>query len=265
MGVVHIDEVYAPATLRRLACFLEDNGYEGVVYRAVTDRRPGSNRGTEPERGAVHKLEHAEPVAPGKPAPDVLMDFRLAATICGLGEIGYGGFVLTPEFGPLQRFAFILTDAPLAPDPMPSGTRLCDRCGKCAAACPGQALNLEAPVHNKLAQFAVEHAELDEWQCAAHYQGANRRINPFLAPDKLKSFPDAARLASGDKRLSEAEARKLMAVLGSAYPGVGAMYPASLCGRACYRACLAHLEEQGKLTRTYHAPFRRGPAWSLPA
>ena len=38
MGVMHIDELFAPATLRRLACFLEDNGYDGAVYRAVTDR-----------------------------------------------------------------------------------------------------------------------------------------------------------------------------------------------------------------------------------
>ncbi|OGV64993.1 MAG: hypothetical protein A3K18_32900 [Lentisphaerae bacterium RIFOXYA12_64_32] len=265
MGVMHIDELFAPATLRRLACFLEDNGYDGAVYRAVTDRRPASNTGTEPERGAIYKLEHAEPVAPGKPAPDVLMDFRLAAVICGLGEIGHGGFVLTPEFGPLQRFAFILTDAPLEPDPMLNGPRLCDRCGKCATACPGQALNPKEPTQTKLAEFAVEHAKLDEWQCAAHYQGANRSINPFLASDKLKPFADAAQIASGQKQMSEAEVRKLLPVLGSAYPGVGSMYPSSLCGRACYRACLVHLEEQGKLTKKYHAPFRRGPVWALPA
>jgi len=34
--------------------------------------------------------------------------------------------------------------------------------------------------------------------------------------------------------------------------------PAGLCGDGCIRACLAHLDDQGKLTSKFHHPFRGG-------
>ena len=42
--------------------------------------------------------------------PDAFCN-RFAAVAAGLGRIGKGGFVLTPEFGPNVRFAAIVTDA----------------------------------------------------------------------------------------------------------------------------------------------------------
>jgi len=35
-------------------------------------------------------------------------------------------------------------------------------------------------------------------------------------------------------------------------------------GRGCMRACMVHLEEQGKLTNTFTQPFRRRPQWQIP-
>ena len=32
--------------------------------------------------------------------------------------------------------------------------------------------------------------------------------------------------------------------------------PSALCGDGCVRACLAHLEKEGKLTGKFHHPFR---------
>ena len=55
-----------------------------------------------------------------------------AAQICGLGAPGLAGFILTPEFGPMQRFAFVLTDAELEPDPV-CETSLCG--AACQRAC----------------------------------------------------------------------------------------------------------------------------------
>ena len=56
------------------------------------------------------------------------VDPRYAVAAAGLGEVGLGGFILTPEFGTRQRFAFILTDAELEGDAV-RGKTVCGDCG----------------------------------------------------------------------------------------------------------------------------------------
>jgi len=241
MGIVHIDEVHAPTVLRRVACLLEDHGYEGVVQRSVPDRRRGDDPGTNPERVSTFKIRHSDPVAPDRPAPDVLMDFNQAARICGLGEIGLGGFFLTPRFGPFQRFAFILTDAELESDPVAEPT-LCDRCGACVEACPGQALSGDG--------------DLDEWQCAAYRMGADVKNNLFLDPEVAKAMPDGAEVLAGTKRFDKDAIERWKSLWNEAYPQVRFGYNPALCGLACQRACLAHLEDRGMLQDTFVHPFR---------
>jgi ferredoxin len=61
---------------------------------------------------------------------------RHAATRAGLGEFGYNNVVLTPQFGPRQRFNSIVTDADLAPDPLlAEPVCLRDACMLCQRAC----------------------------------------------------------------------------------------------------------------------------------
>ncbi|MHC4480454.1 MAG: 4Fe-4S binding protein [Planctomycetota bacterium] len=61
---------------------------------------------------------------------------RHAATRAGLGEFGYNNVVLTPQFGPRQRFNSIITDAPLVPDPLiDEPICLRDDCLLCLKAC----------------------------------------------------------------------------------------------------------------------------------
>ncbi len=43
---------------------------------------------------------------------------RHAATRAGLGEFGFSGLVLTPQFGPRNRFVSVITEAELEPDPL---------------------------------------------------------------------------------------------------------------------------------------------------
>jgi ferredoxin len=241
MGIVHIAEVHAPTVLRRVACLLEDHGFEGVVQRAVPDRRRGDDPGTNPERVSTFKIRHSDAVAPGRPAPDVLMDFNQAARICGLGEVGLGGIFLTTRFGPLQRFAFILTDAELETDPV-AEPALCDRCGACVAACPGRALS--------------DKGELDEWQCAAYRMGADAKGNPFLDPDAVRAMPDGAEVLAGAKRFDEADIERWKPLWNEAYPQVRFGYNPALCGIACQRACLAHLENRGVLHDKFAQSFR---------
>ncbi len=239
MGIIHIDEVHAPETLRRISCYLEDRGFEGVVQRTVPDRRPGSDPGNNPEHLPVFKIKYAEPVAEGRPAPDVRMDFNQAAAICGMGEIGKGGFFLTPRFGPLQRFAFVLTDAEIEPDEAFSET-LCDDCGKCIAGCPVKALSAEG--------------QLDEWQCTAGRMGADVASNPFIHPEEVVGSPE---------RFDEESVNKYLPVWDEAYPQVRFKYNPSMCGVACQRACLVHLEEKGVLQDKFVNKFRDKELWSL--
>jgi len=61
---------------------------------------------------------------------------RHAATRAGLGEFGYNNIVLTPQFGPRQRFNSIITEAELVPDPLiEKPICLRDACLLCQKAC----------------------------------------------------------------------------------------------------------------------------------
>ena len=76
---------------------------------------------------------------------ELFADFshRHAAVAAGLGEFGLNRLLLTPEFGPRQRLISIITDAPLVPDPLYTGPKLCrpDVCGElCVKLCPPEAL-----------------------------------------------------------------------------------------------------------------------------
>ena len=82
------------------------------------------------------------PVAPGKPEPNVILQYRLMAQAAGLGETGLSGLFITPEFGVRQRFAMLLTDAELESD-QPFEPHLCRDCSACVQACPLGALSAE--------------------------------------------------------------------------------------------------------------------------
>ncbi|MCL4371183.1 MAG: reductive dehalogenase [Chloroflexi bacterium] len=60
----------------------------------------------------------------------------------GLGELGRNAKLIHPVWGPVCRICKVITDLPLEPDvPIETGaTTFCDSCGKCAEACPSQAI-----------------------------------------------------------------------------------------------------------------------------
>lgn len=70
------------------------------------------------------------------------LSVRHAAVAAGLGEFGWSSLVLTPEFGPRNRFGAIMTTAELVPDPMYNGPKLCDpsKCHVCEKLCPTQSI-----------------------------------------------------------------------------------------------------------------------------
>jgi epoxyqueuosine reductase QueG len=110
---------------------------------------------------------------------------RHAAVAAGLGEIGFSGLLLTPEFGPRQRLVSIITDAPLEASPMYEGPGLCrpDRCGlACAEACPTNAMTGKT-------SFVIEgrtfsHARLHPVKCKWPFADKGfRRTKVAMPPD----------------------------------------------------------------------------------
>jgi epoxyqueuosine reductase len=86
--------------------------------------------------------ETATPLSTGPMTNGIQISIRHAAVAAGLGEFGWISLVLTPEFGPRNRFGVILTTAEIEPDPLYGGPRLCDpqKCRICTDVCPTKAI-----------------------------------------------------------------------------------------------------------------------------
>ncbi|MDW7657266.1 MAG: hypothetical protein SCM11_08830 [Bacillota bacterium] len=250
-GVETIEEVVIPQKLLMLAGLIEDLGYEAVVQKRIQTVMPDSKKtNPETEDSKIYKGINQE----------LMLDFSRAAVCCGLGEPGLSGSILSDDFGPFQRFAFIITNADLAPDPVVA-PHICDRCGLCLKACPGNAFEAQPAGRAIAGQVYPVHA-LDTWQCAVYYKGAHKATNPFIPPDALAGQPDREEILRGTKRLSAEEARAILDQLTYYPPGRHALV-ASICGRACDRACYAHLEEIGRLKRRFAEPFRKKEPWKI--
>ena len=176
------------------------------------------------------------------------LDFETCAEDCGLGERGLSGSILTDDFGPCQRWGFIITDAGFVPD-APVKPHLCDKCGACIKACPGKAL--------------ASDGKRDSWQCAVYYRGANRSKNPFMPSNAYPDDPDRLKIMAGELQLSPEHARKILEQT-TFYPMIRHGMVSGICGRACDTACYIHLEEKGVLKRKFKNPFRKRPEWKLP-
>jgi len=93
---------------------LEDEGYRAIPFQTA---------------GYMYRQ-------PDKGLPDFY--HKHSAVAAGLGEFGLNRLLLTPQFGAHQRLISIITNAPLDPDPMYDGPKLCrpDECGRiCIKSC----------------------------------------------------------------------------------------------------------------------------------
>ena len=254
MGYAQINDGYAPKVLREVGNFLEDNGYEAMLYQNTSVRLgPGAGRA----------------VAPEKPMPDVFIHFRIAAFICGMGEIGYSKLFLTPEFGPRQRFAFILTDAPLEPDPIYEGPPICDRCMLCVKECPAGAISRNETVRVKIAGRTLEWGKLDVLKCTACYQAGTPEYSPFMPEKVAKTLERIFKKGSSEQEGMMDYTGDIWAYLREEFPYIhnawlSYHHPANICGgRGCIRACMMHLEKEGRIKNLFHSPFRKRKPWKL--
>ncbi|HON04786.1 MAG: Epoxyqueuosine reductase [candidate division TA06 bacterium ADurb.Bin131] len=116
-------------------------------------------------------------------APDIA--HRYAAVAAGLGEIGWSGLFLHPEFGPRVRLVTIITDAGLVPDKMYGGKKLCDKCMECVKNCPVDAFRKEVKKINEIeiAGKKYKFPETNKWRCG---WAENFGLNLFLEiPKKI--------------------------------------------------------------------------------
>ncbi len=229
LGVKYFDEEMAEIFLLKIGGMIEDEGYDACLQKSVPNLRIKGDKTTNPEVADTYELVHAVPVEPGKPAPDVIIDFGKAAKACGIGEEGLSGKIINKDYGPFMRYCFIITDMPLEYDE-PLKDPVCDKCGKCIIACPGNAISEEG---------------LNTWQCSVYYKGAHRS-NPFMTEDFLKNDPERELILDGKKRFDAVSARKIYKELNF-LPNTQWGYSPCLCGRKCDIACYKHIKGEDSI------------------
>lgn len=278
-----INEIFAPAVLYQVGKVIEDAGYEAMLYRNTgargvvsdMDGSPGNTLSPEEQinvsKHAESKTAHHRSVQFTRPArgegngvaPDLQFHFRLAGVACGLGEMGWSKMFLTPEFGPLQRLAFIFTDAELEPDPMYSGKPLCRMCKACVRECPGGCLSMDESVVAYVGGKKCEWGKLDEWKCYAFYTHAGRYYNPFV-PKEVWDRNENGDLdvLEGKAKADETQIMKVYTALEDYFPTwVG--YNMAKCG-GCIRACVSMLEKKGGcMEGRFKEPLRTKKAWKM--
>ena len=238
MGVENMEETVMPMVSVRLSMYLEEQGYLALPQRRH-QQIMAEHDSTNPEVAydAVYRDKTAE----------TMMDFSEAAVLCGLGEIGHHGAILTDEFGPFVRVCFVLTDAEIEASEVKTPHH-CDKCGECVKGCPGQAIS--------------EDGEVDPWQCSVYYNGANGTKNPFMPFDAFSKFDNRIEIIAGEAKVTPETARKILDNIYF-YPPAQHAYQCSICGRACDMACYMHLEAKGVLTKSFKDKFRKREEWKF--
>ncbi len=238
MAVENMEETVMPMAQIAAANFIEEHGFIALPQRRhQTIMKETDSTNPEVAYDVIFRGVEKEPQ----------MNFADSAVKCGIGERGFHGAVLTDEFGPLVRYNFILTDAPIVPDEKKT-PHLCDGCKKCVSACPGGAID--------------ESGKTDPWQCAVYYNGACGLKNPFMGPDAFAKFDNRLEIISGKAKVTGESARKILDNIYF-YPPAQHSYQCSVCGRACDVACYVHLEEKDLLKRRFNSPFRKREPWEF--
>lgn len=238
-GIETLEETVMPLAMLKACAILEDHGFSALpqkrnqtVMSEINSTNPEMNF-TEIYRGVESECQ---------------LNFENSAVLCGLGELGLHGTLLTDAFGSLQRYCFILTDAEFEETPIVE-PHLCDKCGKCVAACPGKAISADG--------------KINPWQCAAYYKGANMTKNPFMPVEAFADDPERLAIITGEAKLSPERAREVIDQI-IFYPSCKQGYTTSICGKACDMACYIHLEQKGVLKKKFNSEFRKRKEWQLP-
>lgn len=236
-GYGGINEQFMRQARQRVACWIEDRGFAAVPVIQWT----------------------------GSPHQESIMCHRTAAVAAGLGEFGWSKVFLSSRLGPLQRFGVVLTDAVVEADPLQLG-KLCDGCQACVRNCPSGAISATEAVEFEIDGQTIRHARVDMYKCTRAHHGSLRETHPRCPVDFDITDIDA----KYEGLLADAQDETDTYVLGNrAAQEVTGRYPhpifglvghlglsAAYCGaKGCFRACLAHLEQEGALDRRPAHPY----------
>ncbi len=77
--------------------------------------------------------------------PSVFISIKMGAVLGGLGKRGVNDLLIHPEHGAIVRLVSVVTEAPLAGDPLADFNLLCDECEgmPCITECPTKALSVK--------------------------------------------------------------------------------------------------------------------------
>ncbi len=247
MGYGFINYHILPLTSRYLARVIEDEGYEAMPIGYQFNWAAIGNTDGQPRKSA-NGGPWSRPVREGLPAPDIYASVRIAAYLAGLGEIGYSKVFLNPVYGPRVRYAMVLTELELEPDPVMKPGTLCNRCMACVRECPGHCISETETVKVKLGGYEVEWGKLDEWQCNKSFVGA----------EQVPEGETGDYMAGSDQYRPSSISpfyQKPYNIFGTGQAVCG--------GRGCIRACMIGLESRGVLQNKFKEKFRRRPQWSI--
>ena len=153
----------------KISEFLEENRWEAVPILNLPVQIPPMGISVEE----------------GRPEPNVLVDVEKAAVRAGLGEIGYLGVFLSPEYGPRQRMQAIITDAELDEDPLFEG-QICDRSKTLADLCPLEAIDPNQEQTIEICGKKMVVAKINHNRCKGCQNGSlPNRFHPAGLPDRL--------------------------------------------------------------------------------
>jgi len=274
LGYGGINEVFAPTVIYEVGRYIEEKGFEAAVFRNTGGRgsmsdmtgkigkeiSPELHLTIDSETSPIERSLDTRPIKENSPCPDVFMHFRIAAYICGLGEIGYSKMFLSRKFGPLNRQAFILTDAEIEPDEIYNGPALCKNCMVCATVCPGNCISKDKQVKVDIQGKEISWGEIDEWSCFGYYIGAAISSNPFVDEKVYDNLYDGGLLKEGKLAIKPEKYIELMDEINSFYPMETQGYFPPKCG-GCLRACYIAMEKSDVLPQKFSSKFRNHKPW----
>ncbi len=183
-GLYGLEDNFLAKTTYDLTIWIERYGFEAVpLFAYETEYQPAGI-----------------PVAPEKPAPNVILPYQILAQAAGLGEIGLNGLFLTPEFGPRQRFSILVSDAELEAD-APFKPHICDDCQACIKACPLGALHDSLTKSNGLKDYERPVAVRDNLICLQCRNGAvQTNEGRFYTVDRMAAACNRACIVALEER-----------------------------------------------------------------